>query len=157
MKPTKLHSGSIARDTHANTVVKQVIAIVDELSVVIKEENQILARGMPASLSMSVTRKNELADAFEQCVKEVAEQQLFARVTDEKLRRRLLDRIKMLHDVMAENVTRLRAAMDASRRRIDAVMRAIRTEVSGASPYGPNGRLRDSRTAHSIRGNGVRV
>jgi hypothetical protein len=141
-----------ARD--ANAVVEQVIALVDELSLVIAEENRILARGMPASLSASVVRKHELADAFEQWVKQVTGQKLCAQ-SDDALRERLLVRVKALRVAMAENVTRLRAAIDATRRRIDAVMRAIRTEMSGSSPYGANGRLQDSRAAHSVRGNSI--
>jgi hypothetical protein len=42
---------------------------------------------------------------------------------------------------MDENVTRLRAAIEASRRRIDAVMAAIREQISDNAPYGANGRI----------------
>ena len=42
---------------------------------------------------------------------------------------------------MDENVTRLRAAIEASQRRIDAVMAAIREQISDNSPYGSNGRV----------------
>lgn len=42
---------------------------------------------------------------------------------------------------MDENVTRLRAAIEASQRRIDAVMAAIREQISDNAPYGANGRI----------------
>jgi hypothetical protein len=154
MSPPKSRTPAPVGLADANAAVEHVIALVEELSLVIAQENQVLARGIPASLSASVARKHELADAFEQWVKQVAGEKLCA-YSDDVLRQRLLARVQALRDAMAENVTRLRAAIDASRRRIEAVMRAIRTEVSAASPYGPNGRLRDSRNAHSVSGNGI--
>lgn len=36
---------------------------------------------------------------------------------------------------------RLRAAIEASQRRIDAVMAAIREQISDSAPYGANGRI----------------
>ena len=36
----------------------------------------------------------------------------------------------------------LRAAIEASQRRIDAVMAAIREQISDNSPYGSNGRVK---------------
>ena len=54
-------------------------------------------------------------------------------------RDRLLDRILQLRGAMDENLVRLRAAIEASNRRIDAVMQAIREQLAGASPYGAGG------------------
>ena len=141
----------------ADAAVEQVVALVDELVALIGEENKILARGMPASLTPSVTRKHELAGEFEQWVRRVTAQQLCVRVSNDALRRHLLARVKALRLAMAENVDRLRAAIDASRRRIDAVMRAIRTEIGGPAPYGPNGRIRDAQAAQSVHGGGIRA
>jgi hypothetical protein len=47
---------------------------------------------------------------------------------------------------MDENLVRLRAAIDASNRRIEAVMQAIREQIASVSPYGAGGR----RTAHAM-------
>ena len=154
MSPPKSRAPASVSTADANAAVEHVIALVEELSLVIAQENQVLARGIPASLSASVARKHELADAFEQWVKQVAGRRLCAH-SDDVVRQRLLVRVQALREAMAENVTRLRAAIDASSRRVDAVMRAIRTEVAGASPYGANGRLRDSRSPHSISGSGI--
>jgi len=41
---------------------------------------------------------------------------------------------------MEENLLRLRAAIEASNRRIDVVMQAIRQQVVSVSPYGAGGR-----------------
>jgi hypothetical protein len=42
---------------------------------------------------------------------------------------------------MDENMVRLRAAIEASQRRIDAVMVAIREQISDSSPYNAKGRV----------------
>lgn len=156
MNSTKADRASSINEIDARAIVKRIITMVDELALVIEEENKILARGVPASLTKSITRKNELADAFEAMVKQVADHQLCSYVGDAALRQDLVVRVKALRVVMAENTDRLRAAIDATRRRIEAVMRAIRAEMTIGKPsYGANGRLQDSRAPQSIRGNGV--
>ena len=57
------------------------------------------------------------------------------------LQGKILARLEQLRLVMDENVLRLRAAIEASQRRIDAVMAAIREQVADNSPYGANGRI----------------
>ena len=97
---------------------------------VVEEENGVLARGIPASLSIFTGRKNELADELDRWGKDMAAHQRVVASADAKLRQRFMDAVKQLRAAMDENVERLRAAMDASRRRIDAVMNAVRNEIS---------------------------
>jgi hypothetical protein len=47
---------------------------------------------------------------------------------------------------MDENLLRLRAAIDASNRRIEAVMQAIREQIANVSPYGAAGRRTPTRS-----------
>jgi hypothetical protein len=118
-----------------------VIVLIDELVAAIEDENENLARGIPASLSASIARKNELADCFEQWVALVKERRLQIPPDDRQLRNRLLQRTTQLRERMAENIDRLQAAMEASRRRVEAVMSAIRQHAAADSPYGANGRV----------------
>lgn len=155
MESTNLHDEPLSNGEKANAAVRRVIAVIDELAALIEQENQILARGIPASLAGSVVRKNQLADMFEDKVKEVIEQQLFLRMTDDTLRRHSMARVKSLRVAMTENTDRLRAAIEATRRRVDSVMRAIRAEVAGRPTYGPNGKFRESRAALSVGRRGV--
>lgn len=141
----------------ANAAVHRVIAVIDDLVALIEQENQVLARGFPASLASSVVRKNELADVFEGKVREVVERQLFMRMTDDALRRHFLARVKSLRVSMTENTDRLRAAIDATRRRVESVMRAIRAQVANPSAYGANGRLTESRAAVSVGGKSMSI
>jgi len=61
------------------------------------------------------------------------------------LQQKVLQRIGSLSAAMDENMIRLRAAIAASQRRIDAVMAALREQISDSSPYNANGRI----NAHS--------
>jgi hypothetical protein len=118
----------------------QLITLIDEFVEVVLEENALLARGLPASLALVGQRKNALADAFEAWVKATPALQWHLKKTSAPVRLRFMERLGEFQRVMNENVARLEAAMEASRRRIDAVMTAIRTEMIEAAPYGANGR-----------------
>jgi hypothetical protein len=117
-----------------------VINLIDEMIAVVESENRELGRGIPASLSGSIARKNELADRFERWVALVKERRLQIPEGASELRKRLLERTARLEGVMAENISRLQAAMEASRHRVEAVMNAIRQQAEAESRYGANGR-----------------
>ncbi|MDB5604555.1 MAG: flagellar protein FlgN [Bradyrhizobium sp.] len=120
--------------------VKSLIALIDELIVVVAEENLELSKGLPASRLKQVDEKNRLAELFEQCVAECAAKTASLQVQDKLLREQLMERILNLRVTMDENLMRLRAAIEASNRRIEAVMQAIREQIASVSPYGAGGR-----------------
>jgi len=134
----------------ATATIERLIALIDELLSVIGEENLVLARGLPASLSKQTSHKYALADQFDKWVKDVAARPVKIRSCDPDLQQKLTDRIERLRASMDENIDRLRAAMDASRRRIETVMQAIRSEIASAAPYGPNGQLHEKRSGGSF-------
>jgi hypothetical protein len=150
-RSTRVHGDEAA------VTIERLIALIDELLAVIAEENQVLARGLPASLSTQTARKHELADRFELWVKDVAARPIRIASCDQDLQQALMDRIARLRAGMDENMDRLRAAMEASRRRIETVMQAIRSEIASASPYGPNGQVRDKRSGGSFCNLSVRA
>ncbi len=120
--------------------VRTLIALIDELIVVVCEENMELAKGLPASRSRQLDDKNRLAGLFEQRVAECARHTASLDVRDRVLREQLMAHISDLRSAMDENLVRLRAAIEASNRRIEAVMQAIREQIAHASPYGASGR-----------------
>ena len=128
--------------------IESVIALVDEMIVVIERENEELARGLPAPMSSLIARKNVLADRFEQCVGMIKERRVSISAGNEVLRRRLVDRTNVLRKRMAENIDRLHVAIEASRQRVEAIMLAIRQQVAAESPYGANGRIAPLRTVN---------
>jgi uncharacterized NAD(P)/FAD-binding protein YdhS len=126
--------------TNGGLRIENLIALLEELIAVVVEENAALAQGLPASRSKQIARKTELAATFESLVKEVTARKMNFQSSDERLRETFTERLRQLQVAMDENVVRLRAAIAASKRRIDAVMRVIREQVSDASPYTASGR-----------------
>jgi flagellar biosynthesis/type III secretory pathway chaperone len=155
MNPTTMPQEEAA--TALTAAVDDLMTLIDELNTVVDEENRVLARGLPASLSRFTARKNELADEFERWVAAIAGGRISLWSVDSARRERFLAAVARLHKDMDENVERLRSAIDASRRRIDAVMQAIRNEFRTASPYGADGRIASPSIAPASGGPGVCV
>lgn len=130
--PTDALNGDVA--------ARALVALVDEFIAVVQEENAMLARGLPASLSSVAQRKAELADAFDIWVKAAVSRSFRLETASEPVRKLFPERLGVFQQTMNENIARLEAAIEASRRRIDAVMSAIRGEMVEASPYGADGR-----------------
>lgn len=142
--------GMTASDVDA--AVTDAIALIDQLVEVLSSENKTLGRGFPASLVETTARKNELGEAFEQWVSAVREQRIDLGAADDDLRNKMIVRSQALHVAVDENISRLRAAIDASHRRLDAVLRAVREDMAGNSPYGADGRPQAAQTpASSLR------
>lgn len=121
--------------------MEDLIALIDEMIVIVTDENAALARGLPASRSKQLVRKTELAALFEQWVADVSSKKINILASKEPLRSRFAERVKLLQIVMDDNIIKLRAAIATSQRRIDAVMAAVRERVSDAVPYTANGRM----------------
>jgi hypothetical protein len=134
--------------------IEDLVELIDALIDVVTEENIALAMGLPASQSRHTERKLHLADQFELWVKEVSMRHLLLHACSNPLQLKVLGRIEQLRVSMDENMTRLRAAIEASQRRIDAVMAAIREQISDNSPYSANGRISGHAASYS---RGLRV
>jgi hypothetical protein len=130
-----------AAATNDGDRIEDLIELIDALIDVVTEENIALAMGLPASQSRHTERKLQLADLFEIWVKDVAMKNRLLHTPNRQLQQRVLARIEDLRASMDENMTRLRAAIEASQRRIDAVMSAIRAQISDNSPYSAGGRV----------------
>lgn len=122
------------------TQIEGLIALIDEMILIITEENAALATGLPASRSKFLGRKTELAGLFEQWVADVTLKKVRLSAEQEPLRSLFAQRIQLLQLIMDENIVKLRAAIEASQLRIDAVMNAIRDRISVSAPYAANGR-----------------
>lgn len=133
--------------------IVDLVALIDALIEVVTEENAALASGLPASQSRFTEQKARLAGFFETWVSEASAQRIKLHTPDKVLQARFVNRMECLRRAMEENVIRLRAAIEASQRRIDAVMAAIREQISEISPYNSNGRVagRSASSGTSIR------
>lgn len=136
----------------ANAATKALLALVDDLIVVIEEENTLMAAGIPASTSHLVERKRELAGKFSHWIAGLRSREIEVVHADSALRKRLVESNEVLRLHMNDNVESLRASIAATRRRIDAIMRAIREQSTPPpSRYGANGKVAPPQTSRAIR------
>lgn len=130
--------------------VAAVVDLVDRLIEVIEAENDELARGLPAAASIDGRDKARLADELRDRLAAGFDRATIAAAPAE-LRSRMVERVRLLERRTRENSTRLEAAITATRRRVDAVMRAIRTEMArNGHAYGANGRLPATAPASAV-------
>lgn len=131
---------SIGYEMDHEVAIAQLLELMENFTALVKDENQQLARGLPASPQSIVVRKNEMADRLEVWAKAAAERKFSLALVRGELQAAFASQLGTFQAAMNENVRRIEAAMDASRRRIDAVMSAVREEIRPATPYGANGR-----------------
>jgi hypothetical protein len=127
---------TIERRPSGNQAIVDLDVLIDELIAVIDDENALLASGMPASLAATTGRKSNLASSIEASLKTIG---AAGPVTDEE--RAYLDlRVGFVQRLAQENLSRLAGAIGASRRRIAAVVAAVRDEGQSKTPaYGRTG------------------
>lgn len=118
---------------------EMLLATVVELSAVMAEENAALASGYPAGLVATAARKTELAAEYAELWEDLETDIAEALANDPEFGRRLMAAVSRLRLVAGENVARLEAAMSASRRRVEAILETLRTEVRGSATYGTKG------------------
>ncbi len=122
---------------------RRMIELIRNLTEVLEAENALLARNLPASVAATAAAKAELAGELGRLVDDPDLGRRAAALTGEK-RLLLLHQIERAQSASTENLTRLAAAIEATRRRVAAVMAAIREQVSTRGPvYGGNGRIAD--------------
>lgn len=127
---------TIERRPSGNPNIVELDALIDELIAVIDDENALLASGMPASLAATTGRKSNLASSIEGLLKAIG---AAGPVTEDE--RTYLDRrVGFVQRLAQENLSRLAGAIGASRRRIAAVVAAVRDDGLSAAPvYGRTG------------------
>lgn len=112
----------------------QVIDLIEELHGVIGAENNLLAGGLPASLAKTVARKTQLANELDSWL-EVMRSGEFGKGSEPEEIAQLVSRLQSLRVLMGENSLAIKRSMEATRRRIDGIMRALRDEPKGAGIY----------------------
>jgi hypothetical protein len=120
-------------------VVSALVDVMVDLAELLRAENALLSRGMPAALCELTPRKVELSDEYADLLV-VANRRHAAEIAgDPALCRRLAEMADELDAAAKENKSRLEAAMAATRRRIDAVMSAVLKHEAMGRGYGGNG------------------
>jgi prophage DNA circulation protein len=138
--------------TSPDAAARALLALLDDMILVIAEENALMAAGIPGSTSPVVARKRDLADALSRWIAALRSGEIVLGRADRTLRARLVEKNEVLRRQMDANVGSLRASMAATRRRIDAIMRAIREQSAPApSRYGANGRIAAPQDTRAVR------
>ena len=114
----------------------QLIELVDALTMLIEEENTLLRGGAPTSLAATLALKVKLGGELERRVRTG----MLNSGGNPVQRMQLARRSVALQAAMAENSANLRAAMLSTRRRVDAIMRALREQETRPGRYDNSGR-----------------
>ena len=119
----------------AATKLLQMVDLLDELHEVVGAENRLLATGLPASLAQTVARKTELANQLDGWLDVMRRGELVDEVSGPEDLALLIAKLHSLRALMGENTVRIRRSMEATRLRIDGIMRALRSDSRSAG-YG---------------------
>lgn len=125
-------------DVPARQMARALLETVTELAEIIAGENMALAQGYPAGLAASSERKTELAAEYAELWEEFGPGAA-ALAADPEFGHALMAAVRQLRHGAQENITRLEAAMTASRRRVEAVLEALRQDARTSGPYGAKG------------------
>ena len=132
----------------AETVIADLFDTMSELMDVIAAENDLLRRGMPAALSDYTVRKATLSDDYTRLCRAVMTEHAQTVVDQPALAQRLVEMGETLRTMSRENMDRLQAALDATRRRIESVMQAIHAHDRESGFYGASGTALAGRFVH---------
>ncbi|MCM5560202.1 flagellar protein FlgN [Pleomorphomonas sp. JP5] len=136
--PAETSSLDMGRFAELDRLIDQLISIIDD-------ENALLASGMPASLAATTGTKSNLAGSIEERLRALGD----AGPVSPEERAYLDERITLVQSKAKDNLSRLAGAIGASRRRIAAVVAAVR-ESGTTSVYGRTGnRVADAPSGRS--------
>jgi hypothetical protein len=132
-----------------NLRVSDMLILLDELHDLVEGENRLLAGGIPVSLSDTLARKATLAGRLDASLKEMKAPG-FKAATDRSELASLVSKLQQLRAVMNDNTRMIKRSLDSTRRRIDAIMKALRSEPGRVASYGADGleRRRSSQVAN---------
>jgi hypothetical protein len=110
-------------------VLKDFVGVMDKLKAIIETENQFLGRGLPATLLATTKRKALLSREYGALSSEMLDAAVDQLLADPSLPAKLVAAGSELQAMSTENRALLSRAVAASRRRVDAVMDAVRASA----------------------------
>jgi flagellar biosynthesis/type III secretory pathway chaperone len=121
--------------------IADLMTVMKDLIAVVRSENDLLHRGLPAALSDYGEQKDHLTDRFTDLSRGVLSSCTEELSDDEDLRQEIVVTGQALKSLTQENMRLLRGAMDATRRRVNSVMSAIQAESTKQGTYGASGTI----------------
>lgn len=119
--------------------------IVEDLTKLVEVENRALTDGLPAGLAQTAARKFELARALDRSLVRMGEPTFRASAQNADIGE-LAGRLQQLRLAMGENTSLIKRSLEASRRRIDAIMRSLRNAPGRQLGYGADARRLNATT-----------
>jgi len=116
-----------------NPALDNFVGVMGKLKAIIENENDFLERGLPATLLATTKRKSVLSREYGALSNEVLDTAVDQLLADPELQVKLVAAGAELQAMTTENRALLERAVSASRRRVDAVMEAVRASTD-ASP-----------------------
>ena len=116
-----------------NDALENFVGVMGKLKAIIENENDFLERGLPATLLATTKRKSVLSREYGMLSNEVLDVAVDQLLADPELQVKLVAAGAELQAMTKENRSLLERAVKASRRRVDAVMDAVRASAD-ASP-----------------------
>jgi hypothetical protein len=117
----------------ANPALDNFVGVMGKLRAIIENENEFLERGLPATLLATTKRKSLLSREYGALSTELLDTAVDQLLSDPELQIKLIAAGAELQAMTTENRALLERAVNASRRRIDSVMDAVRASAD-ASP-----------------------
>ena len=112
-----------------NPALENFVGVMGKLKAIIENENEFLERGLPATLLATTKRKSVLSREYGALSNEVLDTAVDQLLADPELQVKLVAAGAELQAMTTENRALLERAVSASRRRIDAVMEAVRASA----------------------------
>jgi flagellar biosynthesis/type III secretory pathway chaperone len=138
-------------DEEFETPMEQLLDLSYQLASVVEEENRLLAMGFPSSLAATTDEKLRLSREIEAVMADADAKRRTAAANIDQ-RSELARSIRRIEEAVQENSGRLEGAIHATKRRIAAVMSAVRDEVgSETKTYGSRGRREPATKGGVIR------
>ena len=116
-----------------NPALDNFVGVMGKLKAIIENENEFLERGLPATLLATTKRKSVLSREYGALGTEMLDRAVDQLLADPELQVKLVAAGAELQAMTTENRALLEKAVFASRRRVNAVMDAVRASAD-ASP-----------------------
>lgn len=120
-------------DRNSNPALDNFVGVLGKLRAIIENENDFLERGLPATLLATTKRKSVLSREYGALSAELLDASVDQLLSDPELQVKLVAAGAELQAMTKENRALLERAVNASRRRVDSVMNAVRASAD-ASP-----------------------
>jgi len=119
-------------DRSSNPALDNFVGVMGKLKAIIENENEFLERGLPATLLATTKRKSVLSREYGALSNELLDAAVDQLLSDPELQVKLVAAGAELQAMSKENRALLERAVNASRRRVDAVMEAVRASADAA-------------------------